>query len=278
MKSSLTFSRKVMVAAIAAGIAGSASAAVTDRVYFSAAPLVLVWGTDGSGNPAVVSDFVLVNTASGTAGSDLIAANVLPVLTGSMTPVPQAPTGNSIYAVNNPAAAPAGGGVVTDGGTAGQLDAADTYTAFGLGATTSLGFAAAPQAHSFYVASNSAFDIFAQTGAATYTGTFTAGTVPLTAVTWAMSITAANTTDGGVTWGANSQNPTGAGTGVIASTNLGAFAAATKVFDGGQRTAAAAGSILSQSVRFSVQYGLNYDLSMGSGSVSIPVTYTVYTP
>ena len=79
MKVSHSFARKAVVAALAAaGASGVANAAVTDRVYFSAAPLVMVWGTDGSGNPAVVSDFVLVNTASGTAGTDLIAANVLP--------------------------------------------------------------------------------------------------------------------------------------------------------------------------------------------------------
>ena len=70
-----SFSRKALAAAIAATVCGSASAAVTDRVYFSAAPLVLVWGTDASGNPAVVSDFVLVNTASGTPGTDLTAAD-----------------------------------------------------------------------------------------------------------------------------------------------------------------------------------------------------------
>ncbi|MEO8102398.1 MAG: hypothetical protein ABI790_07725 [Betaproteobacteria bacterium] len=279
MKATFSFARKALVVAVAAGICGSASAAVTDRVYFSAAPLVLVWGTDASGNPAVVSDFVLVNTASGTAGTDLTAASVIPVITGSMTAVPTAPSGNSLFAVTNPAAAPAGGGVLTDAGTAGQLDAADTYTAFGLGATTGLGFAAAPQSHSFYVASNSAFDIFAQAGAAAYTGNFSGANVPLTAISWAMSISAAATTDSGVSWGgAAAQDPTTGGTGVIAATNLSSFAAATKVFDGGRRTAAAAGTILAQSVRFSVQYGLNYDLSMGSGSVSVPVTYTVYTP
>ena len=140
-----SFSRKALAAAVAATVCGSASAAVTDRVYFSAAPLVLVWGTDASGNPAVVSDFVLVNTASGTPGTDLTAASVIPVITGSMTPVPNAPTGNSLYAITNPAAAPAGGGVVTDAGTAGQLDAADTYTAFGLGATVTPGAQAVEQ-------------------------------------------------------------------------------------------------------------------------------------
>jgi hypothetical protein len=268
----------LVAATLVAGAAGHASAAVSDRVYFAAAPVVLVWGTDGSGNPAVVSDFVLLTTASGTAGADLTAANVIPVVTGSMTAVPQAPTGNSIFTVNNPAGAPAAGGTFVDGGSAGLLDAADTYTAFGLGATTALGFATGPQAHSFYVASNAAFDIFAQTGAATYTGTFTAVTVPLTAITWSMAI-ATSGTDGAVAWGgASAQDPTTGGTGVIAATNLNAFTSATKVFDGGRRTAAAAGAILAQSVRFTAQYGLTYDLSMGSGSVSVPVTYTVYTP
>jgi hypothetical protein len=268
----------MVAAALSAGATLPASAAVTDRVYFSAAPLVLVWGTDASGNPAVVSDFVLLTTATGTPGSDLTAANVIPVITGSMTPVPTAPTGNSLLSITNPAAAPAGGGVLTDAGTVGVLDTADSYTAFGLTATTAIGFASGPQSHSFYVASNTAFDIFAQTGAATYSGSFTAGTVPLTAITWSMAITTSGT-DGAVTWGgASAQNPTGGGTGVIAATNLNAFTAATKVFDGGQRTAAAAGAILAQSVRFTAQYGLSYNLSMGSGSVSVPVTYTIYTP
>lgn len=263
---------------LAANVAGTAQAAVSDRVYFSAAPLVLVWGTDASGNPAVVSDFVLLTTASGTAGSDLIAAGVIPVITGSMTAVPQTPTGNSLLTVNNAAAAPAGGGVLTDAGTTGLLDAADSFTAFGLTATTTLGFATGPQRHSFYVASNAAFDIFAQAGAATYTGNFSAANAPLSAITWSMAI-ATSGTDGAVTWGgASAQDPTTGGTGMTAATNLGAFAAATKVFDGGRRTAAAAGSILAQSVRFTAQYGLNYDLSMGAGSVSVPVTYTVYTP
>jgi hypothetical protein len=158
------------------------------------------------------------------------------------------------------------------------LDAADTYTAFGLGATTALGFATGPQAHSFYVASNTAFDIFAQTGAATYTGSFTAVTVPLTAITWSMAISTSGT-DGAVVWGgASAQDPTTGGTGVIAPSNLNAFTASTKVFDGGRRTAAAAGAILAQSVRFTAQYGLAYNLSMGTGSVSVPVTYTVFTP
>jgi hypothetical protein len=265
-------------AGLLGGIATAVNASVTDRVYFAAAPIVLVWGTDASGNPAVVSDFVLLTTASGTAGADLIAANVIPVITGTMTAVPQTPTGNSIFTVNNPAGAPAGGGVFTDAGSAGLLDAADTYTAFGLGATTALGFATGPQAHSFYVASNAAFDIFAQTGAATYTGNFSVGTVPLTAITWSMAI-ATSGTDAAVVWGgASAQDPTTGGTGIIAATNLNAFTAVTKVFDGGRRTAAAAGSILAQSVRFTAQYGLAYNLSMGAGSVSVPVTYTIFTP
>jgi hypothetical protein len=195
-----------------------------------------------------------------------------------MTAVPQAPAGNSLLSVTNPAAAPAGGGVLTDAGTTGLLDAADTFTAFGLTATTGIGFASGPQAHSFYVASNAAFDIFAQTGAATYAGNFSVANVPLTAITWSMTI-ATSGADGGVTWGgAAAQDPTTGGTGILAATNLNAFTTATKVFDGGRRTAAAAGAILAQSVRFTAQYGLNYDLSMGSGSVSVPVTYTIFTP
>jgi len=283
MKAAFKSRISINAAAVAAALeclfaAVVSSAAVTDRVYFSAAPMVLVWAKDASGNPAVVSDFVLLTTASGTAGADLMGANVIPVIAGSMTAVPQAPSGSSLLTISSPAAAPAGGGSWTNAGTVGVLDAADSFTAFGLSATTTLGFATGPQRHSFYVASNTAFDIFAKTGTAAYTGNFTALNVPLTAVTWNMSI-ATSGTDGNVTWGGGAaQDPSPGGSGVAAATNLAAFSSATKVFGGGRRTAAGAGSIKAQSVRFTAQYRLNYEFSMGAGSVSVPVTYTVYTP
>ncbi len=270
MKSTNYFARKAMAVAIAAGICGSASATVTDRVHFRAAPVVLVWGADGGGAAPVVSDFVLVNTGSGTAGSDLIAANVTPVITGSMTPVPAAATTDSIYSITGATS----GGAFTDAGTIGALDAADSYTAFGLDATTDLTFAAAGQSHSFYIASNAAFDINAQVAAPT-TNTLTG--VTGTNITWAMALATAGT-DGGVTWGANAQDPTvGGGLGFTVPANL-AVVANTKVYDGGRLTAASTGTILGQSVRFTATYGLNYDLSQGAGTITVPVTYTIFTP
>ena len=59
-----------------------------------------------------------------------------------------------------------------------------------------------------------------------------------------------------------------------------------KVFDGGRRTASAPGSIMQHAVSFQSRYNLrgsaitgnNYDFSMGVGSVSADITYTIYTP
>ena len=60
----------------------------------------------------------------------------------------------------------------------------------------------------------------------------------------------------------------------------------TKVFDGGQRTARARGSIMDHAVSFQSRYNLlgspitgnNYDLSLGTGTLSAEIVYTVYTP
>jgi hypothetical protein len=265
---------KTLAAGIVAGFATQANAVVTDYVYFRAAPIVMVWAASSTPTAApVIADFVMLTTASGTAGADLIAGtNVVPVVTGTMTAIPTAaPAGYSLMSFTGATS----GGVFTDNAATGELNAADALTETGLDATTDIGFAANTQQHSFYVASNAAFDVFALTGALTTTGDFS--TLADSDISWSMAISTTGT-DGAITYGANAQDPTTGGTGIIAATNLGSFSAQTKVFDGGRRTAASAGAIIAQSVRFTATYGLAYDLSMGTGSVWVPVTYTIYTP
>lgn len=269
MKRNSKWMMKTLAAGVALGLAGQAHAAITDFVYFRAAPIVMVWGANAAGTTPIVSDFVLVNTASFTAGVDLIGgANVRPVVTGSMTAIPTTmPTGDSLFSVTGVATP-----TFSDAGTAGALDALDTFTAWALDATSDISFTAT-QNHSFYVASNSPFRIHAVTGAATGTGDL--ASLAMTAISWSMAENV-NGTDGGVTYGMNAQTtvPT-----FSAGTDLSTFAGAgAEAVNATVRTAASAGTILGHSVRFTATYGLNYDLSMGAGTLEVPVTYTIYSP
>lgn len=269
-----------------AGFLGTiqANAAVSDTAFFKALPMVVVWGADAAaeGTPTanpVASDFVLLGGTSGTVGSDIIAGNVFPVITGTLTPAPQAPvaTAGSLVSITAPAALPAGGCVLTDNAATGVLNAADTMTAFGIQSTTAVNFANNALRRSFYVASNARFDLFGQAGTVTATGDFSALTP--TNISWSMAMTTTGT-DSSLAFGANAQDPSVCGTGFIASTTLNSFSTLTKVYDGGRKTALNAGTLASQSVRFDVTYGLagGYNFSMGAGSLSVPVTYTVYNP
>lgn len=275
---------KISLAVVGFLLTMQSKAVVNDVAFFRALPMVIVWGADAAaeGSPTanpVASDLVLLGGTSGTAGNDIISGNVFPVITGTLNPAPQAPasTSGSIVTVSNPAALPAGGGVFTDNAPTGVLNAADSFTKFGIQSTTSVGFATNSLKHSFYVASNTGFDIFAQTGTLTTTGDFS--TLTASNINWSMLITVSGT-DGGLAFGANAQDPTTGGSGIIAATTLNNFSSPTKVFDGGRKTAASAGSLASQSVRFDVTYGLvgGYNFALGAGSISIPVTYTVYNP
>ena len=262
------------------------SATVNDVAVFRALPMVIVWGADAfaenapTANP-VASDFVLLGGATATPGSDIIAGNVFPVITGSLNPASNlsATTSGTLISINNPAATPAGGGVLTDNAPIGALNAADSLTAFGVQATTSVSLNTAGLKRSFYVASNTPFAIYAQSGAVTATGdwaAFTAAAVQIS--TLGISTTG---TDGGLTYGASAQDPTTGGTGFSATPiGLNTLSAVTKIYGGGRRTALSAGALAAQSVRFDVTYNLTtpYGFHLGAGSVSIPVTYTIYNP
>jgi len=148
----MSFKKLALAGGVAASLmATTAYASVIDRPFFQVLGVVVVWGgtdfqnsttTDSEGNvistpgqAPVVSDFVLLTPAP---------------VTGETT-----------------------GGTFTDGGTAGVLDAADTLTAFGINAETDIsGGLVGSHNSSFYVASNAAFDIFAQSSNVLATGDF----------------------------------------------------------------------------------------------------------
>lgn len=271
--------------------ASSAYASVIDRPFFKVLGVVVVWGADDfadaatAGSAPIASDFVLLTNASGTAGADLIADDVYTVVTGSLDPIngDDSSTGGALSI-----SGATSGGAFTDDGN-GVLDAADTLTAFGLDATTDVdGSLVNAHTSSFFVASNAAFDIFATSSNVVATGDFLTDGLNASNISFGMAVDASTQTVGGLAIGADAQDPSVGGTGVATVASLNDLTTATKVFDGGQRTAATRGSIADQSVAFNMTYELfdptaptgdqAYDLSMGSGTLQADVTYTVYVP
>ncbi len=268
--------KKLAIAAgVAAAVAAPASqASIIDNPFFRVLGVVIVWGADNGGASPIASDFVLMNSGTGTAGNDIIAGDVHAVVTGTLTAIPTNTTDGSLMDITNATS----GGVLTDNAPAGFLDATDVLTAFGLDATTDVALTNAVT-HSFYVASNTAFDIQATTvldGAST--GDL--ATLGLAGIGYDLAVTLTDT-DGGLAFGGNAQDPSTGGTGAVTGTDL-ATINNTFVFDGGQRTAASVGAIAGQSVRFDATYtlgGVNgYDLSQGTGLLSADVTYTIFVP
>lgn len=296
--------KKLAFAAGAATLmtASSAYASVIDRPFFKVLGVVVVWGADdfnGDGTAPVASDFVLLTTGSGNAGTDLIggtAADTFAVVTGDLDPVNG--TGPSGGGTIDPITGQTSGGVFSDVNSDGLLDAGDSLSAFGIDADTDVdGSLVGKHKGSFYVASNAAFDIYASRSNVVATGDF-AGT------TNALGVTTGNLDDSNISFklavsttapssmatvGTKAQDPSTGGSGIVTAINsLDDMTSATKVFDGGRRTAASRGSIAEQSVRFDAEYELidpsagagdnGYDLSMGSGTLQADVTYTVYVP
>ncbi len=281
-------------------MAGTAYASVIDRPFFQVLGVVVVWGADGNAAGAtapVVSDFVLLTTGSNNAGADLIggtAQDTFTVMTGSLSPIlsGEAASGSVVDPVTGRTSGAAG---VTEGTGAGSvsgvLDASDSLSAFGIDNATDVDGLINQHTSSFYVASNAAFDIYAKAENLVGTGDFdpTAAdsTIGYDDISLAMAVQSGTaTTDGSITWGANSQNPGTFVNGVETATGEGldsmTGANGLKVFDGTQRTAASVGSLAQQSVRFDNTYtfgdGTGYDLSMGAGSLTADVTYTIFVP
>ncbi len=263
---------------VAAAIAAPASqASIIDNPFFRVLGVVIVWGADNGGASPIASDFVLMNSAggSGTAGDDIIAGDVHAVVTGTLTAIPTNTTAGSLMDITNPTS----GGVLTDaaGAGAGFLDVSDSLTAFGLDATTDVGITNSVT-HSFYVASNTAFDIQAVTALdAASSGDI--GGLGLAGIGYDLAVDVDG--DDGLAYGGNAQDPSTGGTGAVTGSDLAAING-TFVFDGGRRTAASVGAIAGQSVRFDATYTLGgtagYDLSQGTGLLSADVTYTIFVP
>jgi len=292
----MSIKKLALAGGVAASLmAGTAYASVIDRPFFQVLGVVVVWGADGNAAGAsapVVSDFVLLTEGSGNAGADLIggtAQDTFTVLTGSLSPILSGEAG-STSVVDPVTGRTSGTAGVTEGtgagSVAGLLDATDSLSAFGLDNATDVNGLLNQHTSSFYVASNAAFDIYAKAENLVGTGDFETS-VGFEDISLQMSVLAGTaTTDGSITFGANSQNPGDFVNGVETATGEGldsmTGANGLKVFDGTQRTAASVGSLAQQSVRFDNVYtfgdGTGYDLSQGAGTVTADVTYTIFVP
>lgn len=289
----MSFKKLALAGGVATALlASTAYASVIDRPFFQVLGVVVVWGgtdfDENAGAAPVVSDFVLLTPASGTAGADLISGDVYSVVTGSLDPISDSGTAVDGTAVFDPVTGETSGGTFTDNGTAGVLDAADTLTAFGIDASTDVeaGLVGSHNS-SFYVASNAAFDIFAESSNVVATGDFLTDGLDESNIGFSMAVTTSG--DDGLAFGAAAQDPSTGGTGVVAAvTSLADISTQSKVFDGGRKTAASVGALAAQSVRFDSVYALDsdtgtagvqgYDLSMGVGTLQADVTYTVFVP
>lgn len=270
--------RKLVLAgvAVAALMGVPAQAAIVDNPQFRVLGLVIVWGADADGDAPMVSDFV-VGVVGADASSDLIAGDVHTVVTGTLTPTPDALVSGDFE--------------ISDAvGAAGVLDATAGFSAFEIDDTTDVSVGTDYSLESsFYVASNTAFRIEAD---AVLDTAATTGDFDLSDIGMELTVDdgGAGTTDGTITFGAAARFPhtdnsdTG---GVLAAVHPTAGGTlddldSVTIFEGDQSTAAAAGSIAAQSVRFDAVYTLGgdagYDLSQGTGVIDAQVTYTVFVP
>ena len=273
-----------------------ALAAVTDRPFFQNRGVVIVWGSnnfgEAGGSAPIVSDFVLLDgVASGTVGNDLIGANVGTVATGSLAPLnlnsPTLQDGVSSFETDF-ISGQVFGGDFEDNTRTGLLSVDDTLSEFGLDDSTDVGGQGNSHNSSFYVASNTAFDIHGQLLSPTATGDFLIN-FTLENITYDMDVTVSGDDD--IIFGTSAQDPSIGGVGALPTLQtLADFGGAgqIQVFDGGQKTASAPGSIAEQSVRFDLSYALDgdttedgvqpFDLSFGNGTISMFMVYTVFAP
>jgi hypothetical protein len=282
-----------LLALITAGTAIPAGATVVDRPYFKASSIVIVFGADdfaenGGAAPIVYDFYLLDNLGSGVAGNDIIGADgrTINYNSGRFNPIQSGDASGWEFQVND---ATFGGDFISSAPHQ-TLDANDAYTAFGLDDDTDIDLlGGGGRASRFYVASNTAFDIYGEASDFQATGDF-AG-LDYSNIRYRLRYQV--TGGGGVNrWGQRAQDPGIGGSGVVLGQNGTLFtlddmaSGPTKVFDGGRRTARTDGSILQQAIGFQSRYNLrgagitgnNYDFSMGVGAVSAEITYTVYTP
>lgn len=290
--------RTCITGAVLIGATGVTSASVIDRPFFRSNATVVVFGADGfneeGGTAPIVFDFLHLDSGvSGQAAPDLIALDGRPINfnSGAFNAIFSEQAGGNEFQINDAVS----GGEFNTTGPNQILNATDSYNAFTLDGDTDIDLLnGGARASRFFIASNSAFDIFAHSDNLTTSGTFE--DLDLSNIRFRLRFQ--TTGGGGVNrWGERAQDPSVGGGGIVLgedqdianpvrATLDDISAGPTQVFDGGRRTAESPGSLLEQAVGFQARYNLlgsginanNYDFSLGAGSIAADVIYTVYVP
>jgi len=264
-----------------------ADAAVIDRPFFRANALVVVFSggdfVENNGEAPLAHDFVLLDdVASGTAGNDLIAQDGVPV-NFPFDPISDGTSGGWAFEVTGQTF----GGAYENNPSFQMLDANDSYTAFGIDNGTDIDLLNTQVRFAwFFVASNTAFDIYAEASNLVTSGDFTG--LGFENIGYQLI----ERSPASASIGQSAQLASVGGNGIVIGNNGFSFtlddisSGQTKVYDGGRRTARAPGSIAQQATGFASVYrlrgspvtGTNYDFSMGTGILSADVTYTVFAP
>ena len=254
-----------------AGLIHEASAAVVDRPTFRTRGVVIVWGGSTGGGVPTVNDLYIENDSGGY--TDLVAGDVQPVITGTLTPVSEYALSSSMSVSNQT--------IVDDGN--GVLDANDSLSPFSPTESITMDYQSVFTS-SFYVASNIAFSIDAVAQVDTAASDSDAG---LEVIYRTMHIERSGlVVDGGsMRFGDAAQYPhsdNNSAGGVVraASGFLNKLETKQTVFVGNRGTAAGPGTIADQSVRFTNTYEFPANLAFHKGATQITasVVYTVAVP
>ncbi|MEL6726049.1 MAG: hypothetical protein AAFP81_04995 [Pseudomonadota bacterium] len=257
------------------GVCGTlpSSGDAIDRPHFNVDGVAIVWAADASNTTPIVSDFIVDRNGVST---DLISGDAYTVVTGTLDAVDES-FADGTGATLRIQRVRGGPNQTTQQGDR-FTSADDVLNPFGLRANTDVRTIRSDILSSFYVATNTAFNI-------DVVASPVGDPADLNLIRLRMRMTQSGN-DGGVSFGTSAQIPhtgNGAASGVQwgGYRRLSTLTGGRDIFRGNRRTAAATGTIADQSVRFDLDYRWNtgnIDLSDGTFDVEADVVYTVYIP
>lgn len=260
--------KAALLATLGLAISPLSHAGISDRTSFTVPPIVILWAAnDDTGEVPIVTDFIIQD--SNGLNTDLISVDgrtVAPV-TGALVPTTDAAYAadfSTDFLVLSSPSAPA---IQID------ADQPQPFDAFELaGGTTLRSDLGVTYYSSFYIASNTPFNITTSVDEVLTTGDF-----GLDDVRQYFSFETHGLNEP-VPFGTSAQEPGG----IELQAQTLADLDGVDILQGARSTAASSGSIADQSVRMDLYYdiadGLTIDLSHGSGTVIADVTYTAYVP